>query len=45
MSKLAYLGIAYGVVWLAIAGYLISIARRQRALEKKMDDLKDTPHG
>lgn len=43
MSKLAYLGMAYAVVWIAIAGYLVSIARRQRALEKKMEELKGPP--
>lgn len=40
MDNLGFLGIAYAVVWLALAAYLFSIMRRQRALEKRMDALK-----
>lgn len=40
MDGLAYLGIAYALAWLAIGGYLTSIVRRQRTLEKKLEALK-----
>lgn len=36
---LAYLGVGYGLAFLALAGYLTHLARRQRALTKKVDDL------
>jgi CcmD family protein len=39
MTHLNYLGIAYAVVWIGISAYLLSLARRQRALEKRLKDL------
>lgn len=39
MSNLAFLGIAYAIVWIAIAAYLASLTRRQRAIEKRMEEL------
>jgi CcmD family protein len=41
VDNLGFLGIAYGLVWLAIAAYLFSIVRRQRALERRMESLRD----
>ena len=40
MDNLGFLGIAYGIVWIAIAAYLFWILRRQRALERRMDALR-----
>lgn len=39
MDGLGFLGLAYIVVWLGLAGYLFSVSRRQRALEKRLDAL------
>lgn len=36
---LAYLGIGYALAFLGVLAYLISIARRQRALEKRIEGL------
>jgi CcmD family protein len=40
MDNLGFLGIAYAIVWIALAAYLFSIVRRQRSLEKRMDELQ-----
>lgn len=40
MKNLGVLALAYALVWLAIAGYLYSIVRRQRALERRLEELK-----
>lgn len=40
MDNLGSLGVAYAIVWLAISAYLLSIARRQKALEKKLEELR-----
>ena len=37
--QLAYLGVAYTAVWAGIAGYLVHLARRQRAVERRLDEL------
>ena len=39
MSDVAWLAIAFGVVWLAIGGYLLSIQSRQKDLERRIDQL------
>ncbi|HVL50158.1 MAG TPA: CcmD family protein [Actinomycetota bacterium] len=39
MDGLGFLGLAYGLVWLGIALFLFSISRRQRSLEKRIDEL------
>lgn len=39
MDNLAFLGIAYGLAWVVISAYLIGILRRQRLIEKKLDEL------
>ena len=36
---LAYLGIGFALAFLGIFGYAISIARRQKSLETRMEDL------
>ena len=40
MSGLAYLGVAYLAVWAGIAGYLVRLGRRQRAVEQRLRDLQ-----
>lgn len=40
MSALGYLGVGYALVWLVLAAYLFSIARRQKALQARIDDLE-----
>jgi len=40
MSGLGYLGIAYVVVWLGIVAFLFAVTRRQRTLEKRLDELR-----
>lgn len=39
-TKLLYLGLGYAAVWVAVAGYLLSINRRQKRLEERMEKLK-----
>lgn len=39
MSELAWLFVAFAAVWVALGGYLLSIASRQRRLERRLDDL------
>jgi CcmD family protein len=38
--QLAYLGVAYTVIWAGIAGYLVRLSRRQRAVERRLDELQ-----
>jgi CcmD family protein len=40
MDNLGFLGLAYGVVWLGIAFYLLRIGLRQRDLEQRLEELK-----
>lgn len=39
MEGLGFLGLAYGLVWLGIALFLFSVSRRQRDLEKRVEEL------
>ncbi|MEX2587780.1 MAG: CcmD family protein [Actinomycetota bacterium] len=39
MDSLGFLGLAYIVVWIGLAGYLFSVARRQKALERRLESL------
>ena len=39
MSDIAWLFVAFAAVWVAIGGYLLSIAARQRRLERRMEDV------
>ncbi len=36
---LAYLGVGYALAFLGILAYLFSISRRQRSLEKRIEEL------
>ena len=38
--QLAYLGVAYTVIWAGIAGYLVRLSLRQRAVERRLDELQ-----
>jgi CcmD family protein len=38
--QLAYLGVAYTAIWAGIAGYLVYLGRRQRAVERRLDELQ-----
>lgn len=40
MSDVAWLFVAFAAVWVALGGYLLSIATRQRRLERRLDDLR-----
>jgi CcmD family protein len=40
MSDLAWLFVAFAAVWVALGAYLLSIAVRQRRLERRLDDLR-----
>ena len=39
MSDLAWLFVAFAAVWVAIGAFLLSIAARQRRLERRLDDV------
>ncbi|MDQ7054713.1 MAG: CcmD family protein [candidate division KSB1 bacterium] len=41
MENLGYLFAGYAVVWLLLFGYMFSIAKRQKQLEKEIELLKD----
>jgi len=45
MSDLAWLFVAFAVVWAALGLYLLSINARQRSLERRLDSLERTPRG
>ena len=45
MSGLGYLFAAYMTIWLLLFGYMFSIARRQKALEKEIKQLQDMQDG
>jgi CcmD family protein len=40
MDGLGFLGLAYLLVFAAIVMFLFSVSRRQRALEKRIDELR-----
>lgn len=39
MSDVAWLFVAFSAVWIALGAYLLSIAARQRRLERRLDEL------
>lgn len=39
MSDVAWLFVAFAAVWVALGAYLLSIATRQRRLERRVDEL------
>jgi CcmD family protein len=40
VSDVAWLFVAFAAVWVALGAYLLSIATRQRRLERRLDELK-----
>ena len=42
---LGYLFAAYMVIWLLLFGYMFSIGKRQKALEKEIKQLQDMQDG
>jgi CcmD family protein len=44
MNELAWLFVAFLVVWIGIGAYVLSIGIRQRALERRLDSLEERPH-
>jgi CcmD family protein len=43
--QLAYLGVAYTAIWAGIAGYLLHLGRRQRAVERRLNELQGRDPG
>jgi CcmD family protein len=43
--QLAYLGVAYLVIWAGIGGYLLYLGRRQRAVERRLNELQGPDGG
>jgi len=41
MENMEYLFSAYTVVWLLIFGYMFSVSRRQKAIDKKIVQLEE----
>lgn len=39
MNGLGFLGLAFALTWAGIAFFLLSVTRRQRALEQRIADL------
>ena len=39
MSEVAWLFVAFAAVWVALGAYLVSIAARQRRLERRLEEL------
>ncbi|HEX2180514.1 MAG TPA: CcmD family protein [Actinomycetota bacterium] len=42
MDGLGYLGLAFVLVWVGITLFLFSVSRRQRALEKRIEELRSS---
>ncbi|MEX2553953.1 MAG: CcmD family protein [Actinomycetota bacterium] len=42
MDDVGYLGVAFVLVWFGIVVFLISVTRRQKALEKRVEELRRT---
>jgi CcmD family protein len=42
VDGLGFLGVAYVAVWLGIVAFLFAITRRQKALEKRLEELRRT---
>ena len=38
--QLVYVGVAYGAIWAGITAYVLYLGRRQRAIERRLDDLR-----
>jgi CcmD family protein len=37
---LSYLGVAFLAIWVGISGYLLTLSRRQRAIDRRLKDLQ-----
>ena len=40
MTNLSFLFVAYSAVWLVLFGYLFSLSRHHRSLERQIEDLR-----
>ena len=45
MDNLGYLVAAYTIIWIAISGYVFTLSRRQRQLQREIDSLKERMRG
>ena len=45
MKSYSFLFWGYLVVWIGIAGYLVALGRRAKALERRVDKLEGRPRG
>jgi CcmD family protein len=41
MDSLAYLGSAFGVIWIVLFAYILNLNSRQSRLERELKQLKD----
>ena len=41
MDNLGFLFAAYAVVWLALFAFLVTLSRRNRALEREIEELRE----
>ncbi|HYR63236.1 MAG TPA: CcmD family protein [Actinomycetota bacterium] len=39
--QFAYLGVAYTAIWAGIGGYLLFLGRRQRATDRRLEELRE----
>lgn len=37
---LSYLGVAFLAIWVGISGYLLVLSRRQRAIDRRLGELR-----
>jgi CcmD family protein len=44
LSDLGWLFIAMAAVWVGIGGYILSVALRQRRVERRLDELEERAH-
>lgn len=42
MENLSYLLAAFAIVWAVVFGYVLSLLRRQRQLQRELNSLKET---
>jgi CcmD family protein len=40
LDNLGFLGLAFLLVWVGIVAYLLTVTRRQRALERRLEELE-----
>lgn len=45
MDNWEYLVAAYSIIWIAIAGYVLSLSRRQKRLWREIESLKARMRG